>query len=246
MPEVFNVDWFSEHIPRWSRVLAKRVGKSAKALFVGVHEGRAPHWLVEHLAPNALLTVVDDFKYEECVYFRGEAVLIPPVKTTFDAAMRSLGRRAVPSKTGRPASGPAEVPVIGNLRALVCEDGTFDLVYVDARSSKHVLDALVRVLPMVRPGGIVVVTNNVHGRMHDSVCPRRGIQGFMDAFVTDIKVIEEGFHLFFERRKTPLAETHPCRYEIFDGQESWDPPSCGAKQPRRQAGRDGARSFPAQ
>jgi hypothetical protein len=233
MEEFSSVDWFSEHEATWSRVLGNRLhrgrgGKPPRLLFVGVHEGRAMHWAVTNIHPEAIVTVVDDFRYDECVYHKGRPVLIPAVRSTFDRVVVSLGRRATDSKTGRCASTSRDIAIIDDIRKVQCSGklDAFDLVYVDAMNSKQVMDALVRVFPWVRPGGTIVVTNNVNGRLHDSACPKRGIQGFLDAFVTDIKVLSDGFHLFLERRKQPIRLPYPCRYEIYDGQESFDPPRC--------------------
>lgn len=223
---MFTVDWFSEHVPNWDRVLSSRLKPASKCLFVGVHEGRAPQWLLQNIAPKAHLTVVDAFRYTDCVYYKGESTRVPPVRKTFDRAMESVGRSVADAKTGRPAASAKTVAVIADLPALKCPGDTFDFAYIDAQNSKQALDACVRVLPMVKCGGTIVITNNVQGRLHDSACPRRGIQGFLDAFVTDIKVLHEGFHTFIERRKTPIALPHPCRYEIYDGQESFAPPKC--------------------
>jgi len=197
---------------------------------VGVHEGRAVHWMFSNLAPNGCAMVVDDFKYEDCVYYRGKPVRVPPVKKTFESAMKDLGRAVVPSKTGKPTK-KTDVALVDDVKNLKCQYDYFDFVYIDSRSSKQVLDALVRVFPLVKPGGIIVITNNVNGRLHDPACPRRGITGFLDAFVTDIKVVREGFHTFVEKRKTPVPLPHPCRYEIFDGQESFDKPKCQRQAP---------------
>lgn len=246
---MFDVDWFSEHTSAWLSVLQNlpifRGGSTASSsqprlLFVGVHEGRAPHWVLQTLAPSARITVVDDFKYPDCVWYRGREVKLSPVRAKFERAMASVGRKVSPSTQGRPSADSRVVRVVDDLRSLRCEDESFDFVYVDAQSSKQVLDTLVRVFPLVKRGGVFVVTNNVHGRLHDAACPKRGIQGFLDAYITDVKVLRDAFHLFFERRKRPLSLPHPCRYEIFDGQESFDDPDCGGgggRGPRHQAKR---------
>jgi hypothetical protein len=234
MQQPFSVDWFSSHVPQWTKVLRKRTKETHSMLFVGVHEGRAPDWVVRNLAPKARLTVVDDFKYDACAYYLGKPVAIPPVEKTFVEVMRLAKRKVVSSKRGLSAKNGSDVALIREIRSLRCPDETFDLVYIDAKDGKHVMDALVRTLPMVKPGGTIVVTNNVHGRLHDASCPKLGIRGFVDAHVTDVKVLHDGFHLFMERRKTPIRLPHPCRYEIYDGEESFEPAVCdGSKATAR-------------
>jgi hypothetical protein len=91
---------------------------------------------------------------------------------------------------------------------------TFDIVYIDARSSKQAMETAVIAYPLLAPGGVMIITNNTHNEQHDSACPRRGIDGFLDAYALEIKVIHQGFHVMCERRRHPLPSV-PCRSEYF-------------------------------
>jgi hypothetical protein len=79
--------------------------------------------------------------------------------------------------------------------------------------------------PRLAPGGIMIFTNNTHNERHDSSCPRRGIYGFLDAYIAEIKVLRDAFHVFVERRKTPLAMA-PCNSEYFYDEK---PVDCSSK-----------------
>ena len=59
----FSVDWFTRHIPLWSRLLAPLAGQPVEALEIGVFEGRSTVWLLENVLthPDARLTWVDTF-----------------------------------------------------------------------------------------------------------------------------------------------------------------------------------------
>lgn len=81
------------------------------------------------------------------------------------------------------------------------------------------MEACVLALPLLLPGGVLVVTNNTHGRTHDASCPRRGIDGFLDAYVTEVKVLRQGFHVFVQRRREPMLLPDACRSEYYDGEE---------------------------
>ena len=107
----------------------------------------------------------------------------------------------------------------------------YDVVCIDAQSSRHALECAVLAFPLLRArSGVMVFTNYVHGRRHDAACPKRGIDAFLDTYVGEIKVLVSGFHLFLERRAWPW-ELGPCRAEYFDNEE--EEPRCPGKT-RRQ------------
>ena len=113
-------------------------------------------------------------------------------------------------------------------------DPMFDFVYVDCQSGRHAMELCVLALPLIRPGGLMVLTNYVHGRNHDAACPRRGIDGFLYAYVGEVRVLRSGFHLFLERRVRPLPPPLPCRAETFDGSEPLGEPRCAEQQQQQQ------------
>ena len=49
----------------------------------------------------------------------------------------------------------------------------------------------------------MVVQNYAHNREHDSVCPRKGIDAFVDVYgPLHINVLSPTFHFFIEKKKT--------------------------------------------
>lgn len=57
----FSCDWFSQHIPNWTRHLEKFVGKDVSFLEIGSYEGRSSLWLMENILtnPKSKLTCID-------------------------------------------------------------------------------------------------------------------------------------------------------------------------------------------
>jgi hypothetical protein len=197
----YAVDWFSEHIPSWERHVKGRFGEGVQALVIGPYEGRCLEWMFENVLRGAKskATVLDAFEYAPCVSYKGVPLLNPDVRKTFDRNMRPYRSRIVVKP---PAS----------LRTLKVE---FHIVYIDTRSSRHALETAVLAFPLLRPGGVMVLTNYTHSKEHDARCPRRGIDAFTDAYASEIKVLRSGFHFFLQRRVAPL-KSQPCHSEYFD------------------------------
>ena len=228
----YTVDWFSEHEPAWRAVLVPRFSTGERrALVVGPYEGRCVVWMYENLSPGLHATVLTDYAsptHPSCVAYRGKAVWNADVRGTFDHNMDVL-LRADRKERLNLINGPDLTASLSRLACIQEAPKRFDLVYIDCRSSMQAMQSAVLAFPLLSPGGVMVLTNNVHGRTHDAACPRRGIDGFLDAFVTDVKVLRNGFHTFIERRVEPVPLPVPCRAEYFDGQESLEPLVCDAE-----------------
>lgn len=234
----FTVDWFSEHEPAWRAVLVPRFSSGQRrALVVGPYEGRCVVWMYENLSPGLHATVLTDYSsptHPSCAAYRGKGVWNPDVRSTFDHNMDVLLHADRKDRLTL-INGP---DLTASLKRQACSLGDapakFDIVYIDCRSSMYALQSAVLAFPMLLPGGVMVLTNNVHGRTHDAACPRRGIDGFLDAYVTDVKVLRNGFHTFVERRKEPVPLPMPCRAEYFDGEESLEPVVCPEVEKHRK------------
>jgi hypothetical protein len=237
-------DWFSEHIPAWRSVLQRRLApvvlsrtkRQAKQkpvhrfLFIGPYDGRCIEWvLTEFGSDNAYVTVIDDFEYEPCVNMRGTALWAPKekVRDRFDKRMAALEAAGRLGHFTLIEDSDAEGLV--RLRGKAGKAGkAFDLIYINATSSAQAMETLVLAFPMLKGQGALgtlIVTNNVHGKNHDAACPRRGIDGFMDAYTGRVRLLRNGFHIFIEARKTALEL--PCQSEVYDGQER--SPVCRSK-----------------
>lgn len=213
----FSVDWFSEHIPVWERFLLapawRRTRKGGiKALLIGAYEGRIVQWLMNNVMTDAsrdVATVVEDFAYESCVGFKGRPVWNPPanVKRVFEATIEPFKDQV--------RMNPPDA-----------DDHLYDIVYIDAHDSIHALECGVHAMSVLRPGGILIFQNYVHNREHDTACPRVGIDAFLATYVRYIKIMNNGFHLFVQRRSR--AEELPkrsCHSEYYPLPEH-DKPIC--------------------
>jgi hypothetical protein len=187
--------------------------------------------------------------FDDCVYFRGTPTPTPDLAAGLRRHVGAAGGRVVEwrpdgdtggGRSARSSTGGVQVAVMTHapshaaallqlrLQHLALGGGSsggYDLVYLDARSSRHALEAAALSFPLLRPDGRMVITNYTHSRAHDSACPRRGIDGFLDAYASELQVLRSGFHVLLARRPTPIA-LPPCRSEYFDGQEDPRPARC--------------------
>jgi hypothetical protein len=237
--QTYAVDWFSDHVPSWRKHLSHLAGQpKLRALVVGPYEGRCLAWLFENImtSSDCSATVVDSFEYEPCVGYLGKGVWNPHVESTFRKNMASIGRSSSVRVIKQSSSA--------GLRKLSSGAETYDIVYIDARSSLQALEALVLVLPLMKKQGILVVTNYVHSKEHDTRCPRRGIDAFMDIFSSEVKVLSNRFHTFMQKRSTSLRPGGPCYSEAYP--EPRSRPTCSGKRQARSPGtgaRTGARTM---
>lgn len=166
------------------------------------------------------VTCVDDFeRYGKCVQFKGRGI------STSASRIQSLFRRNVvdrPEFAGR-ASGVRliEGDIWREAVRLASEIAdkerdAFHVVVVDhAPSASESLEWAELGLRLLRPDGILVLTNYTHAKEHDSRCPRPGIDAFMNVHAHKIRVLRTGWHVFIQKRAKPLA-LPTCQSEYFD------------------------------
>jgi hypothetical protein len=216
------VDWFSEHIPAWSRHL-KGGGPRDRVLMVGAYEGLSLAWLFENvIRPDVgSATVVDSFRgYDDCVYFRGEPVYNPRarVKRAFLHNTEAYKARIRLMSAGTDADADADAALA--LKRLATDRkaaaSPFDLVVITCKSSTHALEMCVLAFPLLAPGGTMILENYTFNKEHDSTCPRRGIDAFVDAYAHRVRAVSAGFHYFVERRREPLRPAAPCHSEFYE------------------------------
>ena len=210
---VYAVDWFTEHIPYWERNLIGRFDPNARALLIGAYEGRCLIWLYENVLKGAKAhaTVVDNWDYAPCTSERSIPVWNPGVRDTFV-------KNTAPYRH--------KLSIFDDLSLMRSNTKPFDIVYIDAKGSRHALEHAVLTFPMLVPGGVMIIQNYTHSKEHDQRCPRMGIDAFADCYAPWIRVLRPGFHFFLQKRVEPLTVA-PCHSEYFD--EHADPmrfPDC--------------------
>lgn len=239
---VYHSDWFSEHAPSYDQILAPRLARlqsGARVLVVGTYEGRSVEWLVDHVAPGSHVVVLEEpvprsasADAPRCASTHGVGVRVSArqIRATLKANLAILRETSKGKGKGAVDLRLIEAPSADGL-ATVRGEEAFDAILIDSLSSRHAMECAVMAFQVLRPGGVMVFTNYTHGRTHDASCPRRGIDGFLDAFAYEIQLLRIAFHLFLERRTKPLETLTPCRAEVSDPNPDPDPDSaCKSKR----------------
>lgn len=214
---MFQVDWFTEHEPKWTRFIKPIIKTKTSPVIccTGVHEGRAPQWILQNFKKCSMV-VIDTFKYQLQVCYKGKKItLVKPPFLVFKNMLSTENREIIHDVKTKMTAENILLLKQSCMEATRILPNKFDMIYVDAHTSKQVMEDMVCLWPRLKPEGVVVITNNVYGRRHDSVCAKKGIQGFIDAYIHEIRVIADGFHIIIQKRKIPL-KMNDCHYEIFD------------------------------
>ena len=242
------MDWFTEHAGHYANVLSGRGLErkaGARALFVGPFEGVCVQWTFRNVltGPAASAVVVPHPRDPEVACLRastsrqgGDAGFWHSgTPRALDRALGELVRERPDRRFElmRMRKDATQANALVELRARN-KGAPFDFVFIDAQSSKHAMEMATLAFPMLAKLGVMAITNYTHGRTHDAGCPRRGIDGFLDAYATELKVLRSAFHVFIERRAEPFVLS--CASEYFDGSEK--PPVC--PEPFLSPGRPGA------
>lgn len=216
----FHSDWFSEHESSYDQILAPRLAKipqKARALVIGTVEGRSVEWLLNHVNAYPEIVVLESpltrkDKVPRCVATRGVGVRVSEseVRSTLNANLKKLRARR-PDANIRLMVKPITEGLLE-----IASSTPYDAILIDSMSSKHALECAVFAFTVLKPGGVMVFTNYTHGKTHDASCARRGIDGFLDAYVNEIQTLRIAFHLFLERRSVPFPMPLECHAEVSD------------------------------
>ena len=185
MKKTYTKDWFSNNAEAWSALFAAHsLPKNACGLEIGSFEGRSACWLMDNVLkhPDARLHCVDRW----------------PNRIIHDRFARNTAEyeERVVTHKGHAAS---------ILRAMP-PTPTFDFAYLDAdKHSESVLECLVLVLPLVKPGGLIIIDDYTHNEEHDMRCPRPGVDAFMNVFARHFRVLSARWQVVLEKRKRKAA-----------------------------------------
>lgn len=220
---VYHSDWFSEHEFAYDQILAPRLAaftKKQKVLVIGTVEGRSVEWLVANMKGSESEIVVLERPLTKAdkdprdVATRGVVVRVS--EETVRRALKSNLKKLIARSEGKTKIRLLERKTTQGLLDIASDNcESFDAILIDSMSSKHALECAVLAFSTLKPGGVMVFTNYTHGKTHDASCPRRGIDGFLDAYVNEIKVLRTAFHLFLERRKEPFEMPLVCHAEAY-------------------------------
>lgn len=193
----FTEDWFSGNIPAWKKALSRLRGKPVRFLEIGTFEGRSALWVLQNILthPGSRLYVVDHWKYV------GEKN-----KKVYDTFKRNIAPYASKVQVLKGYSRDM-------LRGL--KEPQFDFVYIDAnRHSQNVLEDAIMSFPLMKPGGLMILDDYTHNKEHDQMCPRPGIDCFMNTYAGEVEVLHTGWQVVLKKRLRPLLR-RPCYSEHF-------------------------------
>jgi hypothetical protein len=165
----FSQDWFSQHIPIWTRLLHEFKGKPGlRVLEIGTFEGRSTCWLLENI-------VTGDEAHIDCIdTFEGAEDMVA-LKLDM-SGMREVFESNIAPWRDRVTVHAGESATV--LRGL---SGAFDLVYVDGshRAADVLADAVLS-WPLLKNGGIMLFDDYLWQQdPRPEHCPRLGIDSFL-------------------------------------------------------------------
>jgi Methyltransferase domain len=141
----FSEDWFTVHIPEWTRILAPLEGRAVRVLELGSYEGLSACFVLWRL-PDAHVTCIDTFAGIEG--YTPYGIETSGLDERFDANVALIDASRVRKLVG---TTHALLP------QLVAEQEGYDLIYVDA--SHTALDVLADVAlawQLLVDGGVMI------------------------------------------------------------------------------------------
>ena len=212
---IYTLDWFSNNIQRWSKILKKYKNKETHVLIDGIYEGRAVIWLFDNILthPKCTVTCVQNFTGNK-VNLKTWAPL-KPAQSTLSIFKKNLEIKNLTDKVHIYDGEPVDM-----LRNNDLIKQNYDIIYIDAnRHSKHVLEDSVLAYPMLKPGGYLIFDDYTSNREHDNACPKQAIDAFMDIYASEIKVKELNWQAVLEKRIKPLKVKN-CASEYYENDKS--------------------------
>lgn len=196
----FSVDWFSNNISVWRKVLKKYRGKQVKALEIGSYEGMSASWLLDNILthPQANITCVDNFTQKD-------------VKTKDDVYKTFMSNMRKYKSKCKLLKGDSQTM----LKMPSITSQQFDIIYIDAdHHSRHVMEDAVLCFSLLKRGGIMIFDDNTDNKEHGNRCPKPAIEAFTMAYANEIKVLQNKWQVIITKRNTPLR-SGPCYSEFF-------------------------------
>lgn len=170
----FTVDWFSEHIPTWERLVLPRLKgiEHPRYLEIGVHEGRSICWMLDNV-PNIKADAIDplDLDSQESAYrenVQNRAFLY-----------RDKSRNVLHTM----------------------QDLRYDVIYIDGSHwSKDVIFDTVMCWPILTKGGVMIWDDYGWLVEDDPIKgPKHAIDAFLTCYRTEYKVLHIGYQFIVEK-----------------------------------------------
>jgi predicted O-methyltransferase YrrM len=195
----FTEDWFSTRTPVWDEFI-RPLGDlpSVRVLEIGVFEGRATVWLLQHVArrDGDRIDCVDPFVWVPDVTDDGG----PPVQDFSRAESRFWrnvgacgGTRRVSLLKERSAEALCRLPA-----------ACYDFVYVDgSHQACDVLTDAVLAFRAVKHGGLIAFDDyhlaESYGTESSHDDPQMAVDAFLACFARQVEVLHKGFQVIVRR-----------------------------------------------
>lgn len=192
----FSNDHFTHNLVRWYEYIVPRLqNRNVKVLIVGAFEGRAVLFLLEKAGINlsrSMIYCVDSYKDVQI--------------------LSNLKHNLRPySKNVRVYDG--DISYI--LRKFDPNEITFDFIYISSEhAAKYQVEYGVLSLPLLKARGILGFHNYTNSKEHNTSCPKKGIDNFIDMYASDVKVLTTSWEVFMLKRANPM-KTKYCYSELY-------------------------------
>ena len=197
----FTSDWFSYAIPNFEGI-TQHLGPVPRILEIGVYQGRATCWMLEHmLSPTGTIVCVDPF----C-----DSDLTPWTTAPVDGheAYNAERLELFQANTAEVRGPDQRIDLrIGRsyrmLAQLIQESREFDFIYVDGNhSAATVLADCAMTFGMLRPGGIMLIDDYLWDHDTDWLLrPKMAVDSFVNMYQPQLRQIISGYQLAIQRVK---------------------------------------------
>jgi hypothetical protein len=224
----FTSDWFTRNIPVWEQAMSPYRGRAGvRYLEVGVFEGRALLWMLEHVLtdPTSRATAIDissgdyEGRYRSNLEHAGCGGKVTTLKAPSRAALRELPRES------------------------------FDIAYIDgSHATADVLEDAVLSWQVLKPGGLLIFDDYRwigslhagHAREAASDWPKPAIDAFCRCFRGKFDVVHNGYQLILGKRAgAPGSGDRPRARASHRRPGRRSQPSSDEREALPRMGRDG-------
>lgn len=197
----FTSDWFSYAIPNFTAI-SNHMGPVTRILEIGVYQGRATCWMLEHmLAKDGHMTCVDPFIEDEVDAFTIELVTQSPHYNPERLTLWRSNTEEIrqPEQTLDLRVGRS----YRELAKLIQENQTFDFIYVDGNhTAATVLADASMCFGLLRPSGIMLFDDYLWD--HDPnwlFRPKMSVDAFVNMYQPLSQQIISNYQLAIQRIK---------------------------------------------
>lgn len=189
----FSQDWFSQHIPQWTKDLSKFAGKpNLTFLEVGTFEGRAAVWLLQNILthPTGSIDCLDNWSFQ-AQGTKGLKLDTSSMESNFDYNMQVLGRPInIQKMSGDSQSILRKLPT-----------GAYDFIYIDgAHNAAAVLEDAVLSWGLLNVGGIMTFDDYLWSAAPNQLDrPKMAIDAFLSVFQGKYKLITKQSQVTIEK-----------------------------------------------